>query len=166
MTDLRSRYRLVAEIASAGAVALSLVFVGLQLREASRQTALNTTSLQVSAYQDLNAQISHFNELLLDPAVAFVFDRIVDSRWDWSKFNRVQRRQARSLLFMRIRHADMAFYQFDQGMLSEERLNSALRPLLSDSDKPVFRAFWAEVGPLQVPKFRDFLDRRIAERAR
>ena len=166
MTQARSWYRVVAEIASATAVALTLVFVGLQLREASRQTALNTTSLQVAAYQDLNAQISHFNEVLLDPAVARVFERITDPAWNWSKFNLVERRQARSLLFMRIRHADMAFYQFDRGMLSEERLTSALQPLLSDADKPVFRSFWEEVGPRQVPAFRIYLDQKIAARAR
>jgi hypothetical protein len=166
MTQVGSRYRVVAEIASAAAVALTLVFVGLQLREASRQTALNTTSIQVAAYQDLNAQISHFNELLLDPGVALVFERMTDPAWDWSKFNPIERRQARSLLYMRIRHADMAFYQFDRGMLPEERLNSALRPLLSDIDNPIFRTFWEEVAPLQVPGFRDYLDRRIAERTR
>jgi len=166
MTQVSSRYRVVAEIASAAAVALTLVFVGLQLREASRQTALNTTSLQVAAYQDLNAQISHFNELLLDPEVALVFEHIIDASWDWPKFDPIARRQARSLLYMRIRQADMAFYQFDRGMLPEERLNSALRPLLSDIDKPVVRSFWEEVAPLQVPRFRDYLDARIAERAR
>jgi hypothetical protein len=163
MTQNGQRYRIIAEIASAVAVALTLVFVGLQLRETSRQTALNTVSIQVAAYQDLNAQISHFNELLLDPEVAVVFERMIDPEWDWSRFSDVQRRQARSLLFIRVRHADMAFYQFQRGMLSEERLNSALRPLLSDIDKPVFRAFWNEVRPHQVPSFRDYLDRRIAE---
>jgi hypothetical protein len=153
----------VAEIASAGAVALTLVFVGLQLRESSRQTALNTTSNQVAAYQDLNAQISHFNELLLDPSIAVVFDHITDRNWEWSRFDSIQRRQARSLLFMRVRQADMAFYQFDRGMLPEERLRSALRPILADVDTPIFKAFWAEVGPRQVPKFRDYLNQRIAE---
>jgi hypothetical protein len=125
---------------------------------------LITVSIQVAAYQDLNAQISHFNELLLDPDVAVVFELMVDPKGDWSQFSDVQRRQARSLLFMRVRQADMAFYQFDRGMLSEERLNAALRPLLSDIDKPVFRAFWEEVRSSQVPGFRAYLDRRIAER--
>ena len=166
MSQVGSRYRMLAEVASAAAVALTLLFVGLQLREASRQTALNTTSVQVAAYQELNAQISHFNELLLDPGVALVFERMTDPAWDWSKFDPVQRRQARSLLYMRVRHADMAFYQFERGMLSEDRLNSALRPLLSDMDKPIFRTFWDEVGPLQIPAFRDYLNQRIAEQAR
>ncbi|HUQ99696.1 MAG TPA: hypothetical protein VM166_09600 [Gemmatimonadaceae bacterium] len=165
MSQVGSRYRMLAEVASAAAVALTLLFVGLQLREASRQTALNTTSLQVAAYQDLNAQISHFNELLLDPSVAQVWERMLDRTWDWSKFDPVQRRQARSLLYMRIRHADMAFYEFERGMLSEDRLGSALRPLLSDIDRPIFRSFWEEVGPLQIPAFRDYLNKRIAQRA-
>jgi hypothetical protein len=163
-TQAGSRYRMVAEIASASAVVLTLVFVGLQLREASRQTSLNTTSLQVAAYQDLNAQITHFNELLLDPALAIVFERINDRGWDWSRFDPTQRRQARSLLFMRVRQADMAYYQFERGMLSEERLNSALRPFLEDIDRPVVRAFWDERAPKQVPGFRDYINRRIAER--
>lgn len=159
------RYRTIAEVGSALAVALTLLFIGLQLRETSRQTALNTTSIQVAAYQDLNAQISHFNELLLDPEIAAVFEMMVDPAGDWSKFSPVQRRQARSLLYMRVRHADMAFYQFDRGMLSAERLDSALRPLLSDIATPVFRAFWDEVKSRQVPAFREYLDRRIAEAA-
>jgi hypothetical protein len=166
MTGDGRRYRLAAEIASGVAIALTLLFVGLQLRETSRQTALNTVSIQVAAYQDLNAQISHFNELLLDPELAAVFELMMDPEGEWSRFSAVQRRQARSLLYMRVRHADMAFYQYDRGMLSEERLDSALRPLLSDIDKPIFRAFWEEVRPNQVPAFRDYLDRRIAERVR
>ena len=165
MRSVKLRYQVVAEIASAGAVALTLVFVGLQLREANRQTALNTTSLQVAAYQDLNAQTTHFNELLLQPDLAVVFERMTDRTWTWEKFDLIQRRQARSLLYMRIRQADMAFYQFDRGMLSEERLNSALRPLLTDIDKPIFRTFWNEVGPLQIPTFREYLNRRIADHA-
>jgi len=166
MRAVKFRYQVVADIASASAVALTLLFVGLQLREANRQTALNTTSLQVAAYQDLNAQISHFNELLLDPAVGVVFDRMNDTAWTWAQFDPVQRRQARSLLFMRIRQADMAFYQFDRGMLSEERLHAAMRPFLATIETPLFLAFWDEVGPRQVPQFRDYVNSRIAERAR
>lgn len=55
--------------------------------------------------------------------------------------------------------------QFDRGMLSEERLHSALKPVLSDIDKPVIRAFWNEVKSGQVPAFREYLNRRIAEAA-
>ncbi len=54
------------QIASAAVVVLSLVFVGLEVRESARQTEVNTQSLQVSAYQDLIAQIQLINLTLLE----------------------------------------------------------------------------------------------------
>src|SRR5688572_19188637 len=105
MIDKSGRIRLITQGLSALGVALSLLFVGLQLRETSRQTALNTASLQVAAYQNLNEQISRFNELLLEPEIAMVMERMIDPEGDWSTFSIVERRQARSLLYMRIRHA-------------------------------------------------------------
>lgn len=86
----------------------------------------------------------------------------MDPERKWSDFTLIERRQARSLLYMRIRHADMAFHQYERGMLSEERLQSALRPLLSDIDKPVIREFWDEVKANQIPGFRSYLDQKIA----
>ena len=162
MTEGLSRYRMFAEIASAATVALTLLFVGLQLRETSRQTALNTTSLQVAAYQDLNAQITRFNEILMQPDRALVFEKMQDRGGDWAKFNSIETRQARSLIYMRIRHADMAYYEFERGMLSEERLNSALRPFLLDLEKPVILAFWRQVESRQIPAFQQYINRRLA----
>ena len=59
---MRDRARF-AEIASAAAVVISLIFVGLEVRESARQTELNTQSLQLSAYQDLIGQIGTINVL-------------------------------------------------------------------------------------------------------
>jgi len=155
------RYKIAAEITSAAAVVLTLLFVGLEVREATRQTALNTQSNQVAAYQDLISQITQFNQLLLDPQVAAVFERMTDPDGNWAEFSAVERRQARSLLYILVRHADMAFYQFERGMLPEERLHSALRPLLSDMDKPIYRAFWEEASANQVPAFREYVEGRM-----
>jgi hypothetical protein len=109
---------------------------------------------------------SHFNELPLDRDLAALYEKMNDPAGDWSRFNAVDARQARSLLRMQIRQADMAFYEYERGMLSEVRLNSALRPLLSSIHKPIVRSFWEEVGPNQVPEFRDYMNRRIVESAR
>ena len=65
------KYQVLAEIISAVAVVVSLIFVGLEVRESAKQTALNTQSLQVSTYQDLIAQINDLNKLTLqNPDVA------------------------------------------------------------------------------------------------
>ena len=57
----------------------------------------------------------------------------------------VDRVQALRLWFMMARHADMAFYQFEKGLLPEDRLNSALAVFLfEDTATPIYKAFWAE----------------------
>ncbi len=159
-------YRVVAEVASAITVALTLVFVGLQVRETARQTALNTEAMRVSAYQDLTTQINQFNQYLLDPGVAAVFETMQSSDGDWSAFSTVERRQARALLFLLVRHADMAYYQFERGLLPQDRLDSALMPFLTDANKPLFRAFWEEVKHGRPSAFIEYIDRRIAEAGR
>jgi hypothetical protein len=60
----------------------------------------------------------------------------------------------------------MAYHQYERGMLSEERLVSALRPLLSDIHRPLVRQFWDEVKGNQIPAFREYFDRRSAELSR
>ncbi len=144
MTQARGRYKMVAEIGSAMAVVLSLIFVGLEVRETAEQTALNTESLQVAAYQDLIAQISEFNRLLIEADVAALYTRLGDSEGDWAELSTVDQRRGFSLLFLLFRHADMAFYQFERGMLPEARFESALQPLLGNIDRPLYRAFWAD----------------------
>ncbi len=135
-----------AQLGSALAVVLSLVFVGLEVREASRQTGLNTEAIQIAAYQDLVAQISELNRLLVEPDAASLFERLLDPGGDWAEFSQTDRRRGRSMLILILRHADMGYYQYQRGVLSEERLESALAPWLLFADRPLFRSFWEEVG--------------------
>jgi len=156
------KYKLVVEVVSALAVVLSLVFVGIGVRETARQTKLNTEALQVAAYQDLLAQIAQFNEVLLDPELAAVYAVMLDPDASWSDLDLVRATQARRILFLIVRHADMAFYQFEKGLLPEERLTSALRLFLADIDKPIFRKFWEEMKVNFVRSFREYIDAQIA----
>ena len=163
MAEKVRRYKVVAEVGSALAVVLSLVFVGLEVRGTSRQTALNTESLQVAAYQDLIAQIGEFNQLMVEPETAALYTRLQNPEGDWSDFSEVDERRARSILFFLLRHADMAYYQFERGMLPEDRLESALAPLLSDLHLQLYRTFWEDVKGNFVPAFRQYADRRMVE---
>ena len=156
MDSTGPRHRL--ELVSALAVVLSLVFVGIEVRETARQTRLNTEALQVAAYQDLVAQIAQFNAVLLDPELAAVYAAMVDPDATWSDLDLVQATQARRILFLIVRHADMAFYQFEKGLLPEERLTSALRPFLADIDKPIYREFREEAKVNFVRSFREYID--------
>ncbi len=139
----------------------SMVFVGLQVRETARQTKLNTEALQVAAYQDLLAQIAQLNEVLLDPELAALYAVMLDPNTSWSDLDVVETTQARRIMFLIVRHADMAYYQFEKGLLPEERLVSAMRPLIVDIDKPVFREFWELAKENFVPAFQQYVDSQV-----
>ncbi len=154
--------KLFAQIASAAAVAISLVFVGLEVKETAEQTALNTVSLQVTAYQALISQIDEWNRTVLDPEIAELALSLDDPNGDWSQLSDVDQSRARSLLYLLIRHADMAFYQYERGMLPEERLESALVPFLFTISSPMGRAHWESAKANFVPAFRAYVDMQLA----
>ena len=158
MRSDRSTTRLLAEALSAIAVVVSLVFVGLEVRESARQTALNTQSLQVSAYQDLVAQINEVNRLgMEDPGIPGITG--VSS---WEDLSSTQTNQLTSRLFYALRLGDLAFYQYELGMLTEERLESALGWLTTLVCSPLFEEFWAEVSWNFVPNYRDYIESKIS----
>ncbi len=153
--------KLLAQVASAAAVVISLVFVGLEVKETAQQTALNTVSLQVTAYQGLISQIGEWNRTTLEPGVPELVLRLGDPNGDWSQLSDVEALRARSLLYLLIRHADMAFYQYERGMLPEERLESALVPFMAFVSQPMGRAHWDAVKSDFVPVFRRYVDGRL-----
>ena len=167
MSLREGRFKLLAELASATAVVVSLVFVGLGVRETARQTELNTEALRVSAYQDLIGQITTFNEALLDPALAEIYGRMQDPKMTVAMLRPVERVQALRMWFMMARHADMAFYQYQKGLLPEDRLASALAVFnWEDTATPIYREFWATYKGVFVPSFQEFIDHQMAQRGR
>jgi len=156
------RLKRLAEFASAGAVALSLVFVGLEVRETARQTQLNTEALHVAAYQDLVSQIAQLNEILIDPQVAALYGKLDNPALTWADLTPLEQVQAERILFILVRHADMAYYQYEQGLLPEDRLMSAVAPLVVPLPAPIYRHFWDRRKGAFVDSFREFIDAQVS----
>jgi hypothetical protein len=152
----------ITQIFSAGAVALSLVFVGLEVRETARQTQLNTEALQMAAYQDLIGQIEQFNIAMLEPSSAAVYMKLTDPNGTWDALTPLEQNQGERILFLLTRHADMAYYQYEQGLLPKDRLDSAVRPLVGGFVAPLYRDFWERRKANFVPAFQDYIDSQIA----
>lgn len=145
---------------SAGAVVLSLVFVGLEVRESARQTALNTQALQVEAYQELIGRIIDINMMYLDnPDIAArtVTDSNIDS------LTGEQQRQFRTLVLTRLRFGDLAFYMLQLGMLDRERFESAIRPLSNDFCNAFFSDIWNGARVNFVESYQAYIDSQIAQ---
>lgn len=126
--DLK-RLAMIAEIIGGIAVILSLIFVGLQIRQSSQETALNTRVLEAAAYQDLISQIESMTTLIIgDPVFADIYNRMLKGE---SPANAVENQRIVSFITLNIRHGDMAFRQYQKGLVDKSSLDSVLAPLIS-----------------------------------
>ena len=125
--NLLRKWALVAEILGGAAVVLSLIFVGFQIRQSSLQTEQNTVALEVSAYQNLVALMNDMNmEMYRDEYLAslnfrFGRDEITSDDPDYPR-----------LVFYIgyvTRLSDMAYLQYERGLISETQLVSTYGPL-------------------------------------
>jgi hypothetical protein len=122
------KWALVAEIIGGAAIVISLVFVGLQINQGSNETAQNTKALETNAYQELISQISSMNMLIIqDAEFAGIFNRMLNGE---HPKNAIERRRVLSFVNLNIRHGDMAYKQYQNGLIDERSLNSILTPLI------------------------------------
>jgi hypothetical protein len=134
------------------------------VREGALQTELNTTALEVSAYQDLMAQIADFNRMAVeDPDVARIQ---TTGDVSLSSLSPVERRRYTAMFFLMLRHGDMAYLQYERGMLDETRMYSAMAPLRAWLGYCSARQIWAQSRQSYVPSYRRYVDKYILKNAK
>jgi len=153
---MHSRLSITLEIISALVVVISLVFVGLEIRNSTEQTEQNTRTLQVSAYQDLISRIVDLNMISIEESVTIETLVAIDSP------SATETQRLNSFLWILFRHGDMAYFQFENGSISEERMLSAMNPLLLRLDNPKILSRWNAVKEAFVPAYSNYIDTRIA----
>ena len=141
----------ILEIISAIAIVLSLIFVAVEIRNSSEQVEQNTQALQITAYQDLIGRIVEINAIGIEESVTIESLVAVDSPTgkEVEKLN--------SFLWILFRHGDMAYFQYEQGAISEERLVSAMTPMLARLRYPVVKTRWLEIEGAFVPSYREYV---------
>ena len=154
------KWALVAEISGAFAVVLSLVFVGYQLKQGNEETALNTQALELNAYQQLIERIADFNLSTIEyPELRAVRAKVEAgetlSQDEGDIFN--------AFLFLAYRNGDLAYMQFERGIIDEERLRSGMGLLVNYLEFPAVQAHWERAKSGFVPSYRAYIDSLIAE---
>jgi len=135
---------------------VGLGFVGWELRQSTEQAELNTRATEVAAYQDLIGQISELNRLQVEsPEFAELQIRFFagDTTLTVGELG-----QMRGFLWSLFRHGDMAFYQYERGVLGRERLESALSPLTARLRIPVMGPEWEARRASFTPAFQVLID--------
>ena len=70
-----------------------------------------------------------------------------------------------AFLFLLFRHGDMAFYQFQAGMLSEPRLSAGSAPTNGRLRFQLVHEFWKASRQNFVQSYQDYIDQMIAAQA-
>jgi hypothetical protein len=148
-----------AEIVAAVAVVVSLVFVGLQIRQGTAETALNTRVAEAAAYQDLQAQLTVITTVQIEhPELRRVLSRVHSGEALDEDDHRLYLAFARLI----IRLGDLAYYQRQTQLIDDARLASMLSPLrvevLSNS---LGRSIWESMAGSLVQGFVDYVDKTL-----
>ena len=139
------------------AIVGSLYFVGVETQNSARQTALNTQAVEISAYQELIANISQMNAIgLMDENAAAILLEMRDGSPD-----RAHAAQLQSAFFMQFRHGDIAYFMYERGAIDEIRLRSTLRPLPLAG--PTGLTFWNDNKFVFVNGYQEFVDALIED---
>ena len=156
----RPRISSLTQALSAAAVVISLVFVGLEVRESARQTALNTQSLQAGAYQDLLGQIMTLNMLSMErPGLNTPSSESSLADLSPSEYEREVNR-----IYLCSGMEIWPTISTKLGMLPEERLESALGMPNDSICSPLLHESWAMFKDNFVSSYRNFVDAKIASR--
>ena len=139
------------------AIIASLVFVGFETRNSTRQAALTAQAMEISAYQELMDNIAELNILAVQDAevATFLHKAFATSE----ELSDVEQYRLYRNLFTRFRHGDMAYFQFERGAISEAQLLSVLQVLILDD--PRVLEFWEKRQSFFVEPYRDYINRLI-----
>ena len=132
----RQQWKDLAEAVGFAAIIASLIFVGIETRNSTKQAELTTQALEISAYQALMSNIDDLNKVLLqNPELApMTADIWGNDPADPKSY------QMRRVLYILFRHGDLAYFMYERGAIDKSRLDSALSPVPIYSEAG--REFW------------------------
>ena len=116
-------YALIAEIISATAVVASFIFVGVQVKQGAEETAENTKSIRVAAFQDLTSEMLRIQESLYsDEGMSGIVRRALDGE----ELTANENFRLETYLQNVIRHGELAYLQYKQEFITEEQFESVM----------------------------------------
>jgi len=150
-------YRLGEAIAALGVI-LSLLFVGVQIRQTAAVAG-------AQAAQDLAAMSQEFLLTLgADPEADRVFTA---TYWSMEPVSEAEGRRARYIMIAALRRAEAAFAQVERGLLPESALEAyGTTDISGRFENQRFLDFWAARRTTFNPAFVEFVERRSGRRLR
>jgi hypothetical protein len=116
----REQWKDLLEAVGGIAIVASLIFVGIETRNSAIQAELNKRAIEITAYQDLIDNISQTNTLTIENEyVASLMHKAFNTSEPLSEIEEFRLSRA---FYLRFRHGDMAYFQYERGAIDEDRL--------------------------------------------
>lgn len=156
----REHWKDLMEMIGGVAIIASLIFVGMETRNSALQAELNTRALEITAYQDLIDNIAQMNILTIEsPEVAALMYKAYENSAELTELEEFRLTRA---FFLRLRHGDMAYFQYERGAIDESQLRSVLAPL--NLSEPKVQAFWERAQGNFSDGYRHYINAMINEK--
>ena len=136
----------------------SLIFVGMELRQ-------NQQVAKVTAYQALAEQIASYNAFLLThPEINLIRNAALNNE----SLSEKDEEQYRAFYRMLQRQSELAYLQFENGIIDEVLLIRTTGPLIVNLRRSTYaKSYWDEHvealsgGLSYVPKFEEYINSRL-----
>ncbi len=159
--DHLTNFAVWAEIVAAVAVVVSLVFVGVQVRQSTAETVLNRRIAEATAYQSLQEQLAVITTIQIEnPDLRRVMSRVGNGETLEAPADEDDRRLYLAFERLVIRLADLAYQQHQAGLVDDARLVSMLAPLrLEVFGNALGLSIWESMESSLPPDFWDYVQR-------
>lgn len=155
----RQRWKDLIEAIGFAAIIASLIFVGIETRNSAEQAALTAQALELSSYQQLMDNIARMNEATIEnPEVAALMYKAFRTNDELTELEEFTFERA---MYMRFRHGDMAYFQYERGAIDAERLRSVIRVVNLGNAR--VRNTWERVQGNFVDGYRQYINSLIKE---
>ena len=158
--DLK-KWALLAEVLGGIAVVISLIFVGLQVQQSNEQAALNTNALRLTAYAQLIDGISDFNIQTLQNAELRAVRNKLGAGAQIDELDPDEQQIINAFLYLAYRNGDLAYMQYSQNIIDEERLLSGMGLLVDYLAMPTVKAHWDQAKQGFVAEYRNYIDQLV-----
>ena len=148
------------EFIGAITVVATLFYLAVQVRHGNEQTALNTRAQNLAAYQQLCERISEFNLITIQNPELRAVRKQVEAGEELSSD---EASILSAFLFLVYRNGDLAYLQYEQGIIDESRLRSGLGLLSIYLHFPFVQAHWKRAQEGFVDSYRDYIDQLITQ---
>ena len=156
----RESWKDLFEAVGVVAVIASLVFVGMETRNNADQAAINTRAIEIASYQELINNIVAANLMMIGDTD--IVDVQIRAANDPDSLSETERRKYGIWVLSGLRRADIAYFQYERGVIDEYRLKSVLGPLNTTFRNQLARNIWEQSQGNFVDSFRRYMNEHIS----